>query len=290
MRPYFIINPIAGGGMVNDKFAEARAYMDGRGAEYELVYTEREHQATELAEQAYANGERFIVAVGGDGTVNEVAAALYGKNDATMGIFPFGTGNDLARALRLPGEPEEAAELLLVGSSRLIDIGTANSKPFINVGGLGFDVDVVLNTERFKNRFHGMMPYMLGIITSLIHMKRVKAVITADGNAETLDIMLCAVANGTHFGGGMAVAPNADVTDGLFDVCIIKSAGLLRVLTLLPRFIKGRHLNSKLVKYFRASEVTIDCDPMPMQLDGELGMYAPVRFKILHEALRVVMP
>lgn len=290
MRPYFIINPVACAGAVNGKFAEAKAVFDKLGERYECIYTEREHEAGILAEQAYGKGERMIVAVGGDGTVSEVASALCGKGDVTMGILPFGTGNDFARALKLPGEPVKAAELIVSGRSRLIDMGMANERPFINVGGIGFDVDVVINTEKYKKRFHGMIPYMLGVVESLLHLKRVKAVITSDGSEQTEDILLCAVANGTHIGGGMAVAPNADVSDGMFDVCMIKSAGLLRLLPLLPAFVKGRHLGSKLVKYYRAKEVSIDCESAPLQLDGELGAYAPVRFRLMHEALRVIAP
>lgn len=290
MRPYFIINPVACAGAVNGKFAEAKAVLDEHGEEYEYVYTEHAHESTALAERAYANGERMIVAVGGDGTVNEVVSALYDKADVTMGILPFGTGNDFARALNLPYSPREAAELIVSGKSRMIDVGMANDRPFINVGGMGFDVDVVINTEKFKRRFRGMIPYMLGVVQSLLHLKRIKAVITSDGKEENVDMLLCAVANGTHFGGGMAVAPKADVTDGEFDVCMIRSAGLLKLLLLLPAFVKGRHLGNKLVRYYRAKEVKIECEPSPLQLDGELGAFAPVRFRLLHDALRVIAP
>ncbi len=290
MRPYFIVNPIAGGGMALEKFKAATAYLDSRGAEYGCVLTEREHQSTALAEEAYANGERMIVAVGGDGTVNEVASALCNRSDAAMGIFPFGTGNDLARVLRLPTEPKSAAELLLGGEAKPIDMGLAGNTPFINVGGMGFDVDVVINTERYKGRFHGMLPYIFGIIRSLSHLRGLSVKVTTGGVTTKEELLLCSVCNGSHLGGGMNVAPEADASDGLFDVCMIKKIGLIPLLMLLPKFIKGKHLGKKPVRYFRTDEITFECERTPLQLDGELGSFAPVRFKVLPHALRVVMP
>ena len=290
MRPFFIVNPVAGSGTVKDKFAAVKAHLENAGVGFGCVFTEREHQSAELAEQAYAEGERLIVAVGGDGTVNEVASALYDKKDAVMGIMPFGTGNDFAKAINMPCEPAAAAETLMAGKTRLIDMGLANGVPFINVGGVGFDVDVVINTEKYKARFNGMLPYLLGIMKTLFHIKKIPVTVTADGKAESLTMLLCAAANGTHFGGGMNVAPEADPADGKFDVCLVKATNLFRLLAMLPGFTKGKHLKSKIVKYFRASELTIDCERLPLQLDGELGQFAPVTFKILPSALRMITP
>lgn len=290
MKPYFIVNPTAGGGQALSKFSAARRYLESRGVEYGYVLTERADQSAELAEKAYADGERLIVAVGGDGTVSEVASALYDKRDAVMGIFPFGTGNDLSRALKLPVGPEEAAELILDGKPSPMDMCMAGDRPFVNVGGMGFDVDVVINTDRYKGRFHGMLPYIFGIIRSLTHLKGLKVRMTCNGSTTEEELLLCAVCNGTHFGGGMNVAPEADVSDGLFDVCVIERLRLIPLLALLPKFIKGRHLGKKPVRYFRTNEITFECERTPIQLDGELGEYAPVRFSLLHNALRMIRP
>lgn len=290
MTPYFIVNPIAGGGGALDKFKAAKAYLDSRRAEYRYILTEHEHQSAQLAEQAYAAGERLIVAVGGDGTVSEVASALYDKPDVTMGVFPFGTGNDLARALEIPKEPEAAAELLLNSRGKPMDMGLANGKPFVNVAGIGFDVDVLKNTDRYKKRFHGMMPYVFGIMHALFHLKRPQASVTFNGKTVAQKVTICAVANGRFFGGGMAVAPNAAATDGLFDVCLVDGVNILQLLWLLPRFIKGKHLSSRHVKYFRTGSIDIDCPPMELELDGEIGLSTPVSFRMLPGALRMVMP
>lgn len=290
MRPYFIVNPIAGGGAAAEKFEKVRRFLEERQVDHGFVLTERAGESSSLAEEAYENGERFIVAVGGDGTVNEVASALYTKPDVIMGICPFGTGNDFARVLALPTEPEQAAEVLISGSPRPTDMGIADDKPFINVAGMGFDVDVVINTERYKQRFSGMIPYLLGIIRSMTHLKGIPVKIEADGELIEETVLLLAVANGSHFGGGMAVAPNADAADGLFDVCIIKKVSLFNFLRLLPLFIKGRHVGKKPVRMLRASSVELECESKPMQLDGELGPYAPACFKVLPGALNMMLP
>ncbi len=290
MRPYFIVNPIAGGGSVIEKFTELKRYLDERGIDYEVKLTEEAGQSTALAEEAYSSGERYIVSVGGDGTISEIASALCTKDDVIMGICPFGTGNDFARALHLPSDPAEIGGILADGAPRPVDIGMAGSKPFTNVAGLGFDVDVVINTERYKSRFHGMIPYLLGIIRSMMHLNRVPVKVTADGQVFEDRILILSVGNGSHIGGGMAALPNADPSDGLFDVCMIKGVGLFTFIRMLPSFIKGKHVGKKPVNYFRAREVRIECGRAPLQLDGEIGEYAPVTFRLIPGALKIMLP
>ncbi len=290
MRPYFIVNPVACGGKCAEMFGEVRDYLDGLGKEYALVETEAANQSARLALEAYAKGERFIVSVGGDGTLSEIVSALYDKKDVTMGLLPFGTGNDFARALSIPSDPKTAARILLEGEIRPIDAGLAGDKPFINVGGLGFDVDVVLNTERYKGKLHGMLPYFLGVMRSMTHLNRVPVKLIADGKVVEETALILSIANGTHFGGGMNVAPNADPSDGYFDVCMIKSISLPTFIALLPKFLKGRHVGKKPVVYFKAKEILVECERTPVQLDGELGEYAPTCFRVLKGALNMVLP
>lgn len=290
MRPYFIVNPVAGGGAAMDKFKIVKQFLNDKGVEFGCVFTERANQSTELAEEAYANGERFIVSVGGDGTLSEIASALYKYDDAVMGLCPFGTGNDFARAVSMPTDPVKAAEVMIGGAPRPVDIGMAGDKPFINVGGLGFDVDVVINTEKYKGRFRGMLPYLIGIFKSLFPLNKVPVRLVADGKVIDETVLLLSVGNGSHFGGGIAVCPEADPFDGYFDVCVVRKVSLFRFLTLFPLYVKGRHLGKKPVLYFKAKEVSIECEKAPMQLDGELGESAPTTFKLLPGALRLMLP
>lgn len=208
-----------------------------------------------------------------------------------MGILPFGTGNDFAKAVGLPTDPDAALEAALYGQVRPVDAAMANDKPFINVGGTGFDVDVIINTEKFKKRFNGMLPYMLGIFQSLMHLKPVTFEITADGESFTERALLFNACNGTHFAGGMHVAPMASPYDGLLDVCILRTISIPQFLLLLPRYTRGIHTASRHVRYFKAKEIAVRCDSENIiNLDGELDSSTPVTFKVLPGAIKLALP
>lgn len=287
---FFIVNPIAGSGNAMRMFETARSIMDDKGISYSFAISQYPKHAVELTRTAVSNGESMIVAVGGDGTVNEVASELNGR-DVTMGIFPGGTGNDLAFALNIPPDAKHAMDVLLNGNVRKMDAGTANDSFFINVAGLGFDVDVLKNTEGFKKKLNGMLPYLLGIIKTLLHLSYIDLEIETNGEKQHMPALLVAVANGKLFGGGMKVAPMSDPFDGLFDVCLVERLGLLKFLQLLPRFIKGRHIGLKPVKYFHTNEIkVVSKTPCTVQIDGELICQTPVSFRILPGAISIMTP
>ena len=298
---HFIVNALAGSGRGGKAFAKAEESLKARGMGYEVAITEYPRHAMELTQQAIAAGADCIVAVGGDGTVNEVASAV---NQArregalvTMGIFPFGTGNDLARALEIPIDPEGAVEVLLSGNIRAIDGGEVNGRFFINVAGFGFDVDVLERTNNLKQRHSGMTSYLLGIFQALTHLRSLHLTISGGKDVDGLELpfetdalLVCAGA-GKYFGGGMKALPFADPFSGLFDVCLIKKVGVLRFLTLLPGFIKGKHTKLKIVRYFRANELMIESDvECKVQLDGEICLNTPAHFRVVKGAIEMIMP
>ena len=286
---YFIVNPIAGAGRSAKCFKEVRDLLDSKGIDYGIAISEYSGHAIELTKTALAAGESRIVAVGGDGTVNEVASALVGS-EAVMGILPFGTGNDLCRTLDIPSDPEDALEVLLANHVRKMDAGTANGRFFLNVSGLGFDVDVLLSTEKFKKRFNGMLPYMLGLLQALFTLKRTTVKVRNGEELLDLDVLVLVAANGRYFGGGMMPAPDADLFDGKLDICIIKSMPKLRVLSVLSRFVKGKHLDIKEVLYFQADEITVETSQAHMlELDGEVCESTPVVFRLLPGALPMLV-
>ena len=286
----FVVNPIACSGKCKAYFEIAKAVFDKRKTEYTVFYTEYHGHAEQLALSAAA-GFDVVVAVGGDGTVREVASAL-NVSKSTLGILPFGTGNDFAGVLQIPTQPEAAAKLLLDGEAKLTDLGFANGRIFANVCGVGFDVDVLERTEKHKKGRKGMLPYMLGIVDAVLHKKKIHAFVSLDGGEETaLDALMIDVCNGRRFGGGMLVAPKAELDDGLFDVCIAKYLGFFRIITLLPSFIKGKHINNKAVTYTRAKTVRIRTDEeCTVQLDGELIERAPLECRISAGAIRLIRP
>lgn len=287
----FIVNPVAGSRRCIELFERAKAVFEKKTMSFECFFTDYHGHAEELAANALARGIETIVAVGGDGTVREVASALCEKG-AALGILPFGTGNDLASALSIPTEPEAAAELILSGEARATDLGKANGRVFTNVCGLGFDADVLARTEKHKKGRTGMLPYLLGIMDAVLHKRRVRAHISIDGGAEQeLDALIITACNGKRFGGGMLVAPEAKYDDGLFDICMAKYLGFFRLITLLPCFIKGKHINKKQVIYTRAKRITVRTDgENTVQLDGELIEKTPLNCEIVAGAVRVFRP
>ncbi|HWS30972.1 MAG TPA: diacylglycerol kinase family protein [Clostridia bacterium] len=289
-RLYFIVNILAGGGRCETCFKQVEAELAARNIPYECAVTQYRRHAVELAKAAYESGERTIVAVGGDGTVNEVASVLAGT-EAVMGVMPFGTGNDLARVLNFPTEPKAALEAILLGNVRRMDAADANGHFFINVAGFGFDVDVLVCTEKHKRRYRGMLPYLLGILDALVHLKALPVRIhLEDGSVKEMDALLIAVGNGAYFGGGMKVAPEADPFDGAFDVCVVHKVSRLKFIKLLPRFIKGTHIGLSVIEYFRASELYVEGPQYSViDVDGELYSHAPARFTLKKQAVNMIV-
>ena len=208
--------------------------------------------------------------------------------DLELTVRPNGDGSPAARfRFQVALDPS----LTAVGQVRPVDAAMANDKPFINVSGTGFDVDVIINTEKFKKRFNGMLPYMLGIFQSLMHLKPVTFEITADGESFTERALLFNACNGTHFAGGMHVAPMASPYDGLLDVCILRAISIPQFLLLLPRYTRGAHTASRHVRYFKAKEIAVRCDSENIiNLDGELDSSTPVTFKVLPGAIKLALP
>lgn len=290
-RMFFIVNPVAGSGKYNALFSECETILRERGIEYTVKKTEYKGHAVKIAEEAIKNGEKFIIAAGGDGTVNEISSVICQNPNVKLGILPFGTGNDLSGMMNLPSEPEAAIDLLLSGEAKYIDMGIANGTKFTNVCGIGFDVDVLINTERHKKGRKGMLPYFLGIVDSLFHRKKVHAKIKTDSIQYEGDIIISVAGNGKRFGGGMLVNPDAEVDDGLFDLCIVRWVSLFTFLRLLPLFIKGKHKNKAPVTNIRTQSFTIETDSeCIVELDGELIEKTPLTCSIIKNALRVVRP
>lgn len=288
-RLYFIVNPIAGAGRSAKCFAQVQALLEQRGADFGFAVTEYPGHAIELTNAALAAGERRIVAVGGDGTVNEVASALWGS-EAVMGILPFGTGNDLGRTLGLPTQPEEALNVALTGRVRPMDAGLANERFFLNAAGLGFDVDVLIRMEKFKKRLNGMLPYLLGVVQALFNLRAMRLRVKTGEELLELDGFLLVVSNGRYFGGGMMPAPEADPFDAKFDVCIVHKLPLHRIIPVLIRVVKGRHLGLSEVLFFRADEITVETPAgQPLELDGEVCESVPVTFRLLPGAIPMLV-
>jgi len=290
MQYFFIVNPTAGGGKSAQAFARVTQILNQRGIEYEAVFTDAPGHATELARQAAADGYSCVVSVGGDGTAREVAMGLL-HTGVTMGLLPFGTGNDFAQAAKIPTDPQQAVEVLLRHQIHDVDTATANGVPYLNFAGYGFDVDVVIHTERYKKKFRGMLPYTLGMLKALFTLTLRPSTITwPDGQIQRRVVLLTA-ANGTHLGGGMNTTPLADISDGLLDVCVLHDLNWFTILLNFPTYIRGKHVGrTKHFTYFKTPTLTVETSiPSQINLDGELVGNTPVTFCAEPKSLRMIL-
>lgn len=284
---YFIVNPVSGSGEGMRRFLFVRGIMEQRGIEYGYCFSEYPGHAVKLAREAIDAGETRIVAVGGDGTLNEVASVVKDHKGIKLGVLPFGTGNDFAHGIGLPESNEELVDVLSSDISRPLDAGMAGGAFFINVSGYGFDVDVVRYTDKYKRKLNGMLPYLLGIFESLIHLSCAKTdIVTDDGRHYSADAIMLTACNGRRFAGGINCAPDAEYDDGLIDFCLIKKVSRLRFLYLLPKYMKGKHLKYKEFIYFRAKSIQVTTDlPTRIECDGEPKGTTPAEFSVLHGVL-----
>jgi len=288
---HLIWNPVAGNGAAVRAYQLVTDALAERGIPFSSEKSEYAGNATELAKAAVENGAKKIVVLGGDGTIREVACALMHTN-VPLGIISCGTGNDIIRALKIPNDPLAALDIALNGEVREMDAAMANDLLYFNVAGFGFDVDVLRYVEIYKKRMkNGSLAYMRGLLTALLRLNSRKTKISWPEGSMEAEVLIIAAGNGTHFGGGMKVTPKADPFDGLLDICIINNVSKLNAYLILPKFLKGEHLTTKYVTYFKTTELTAVCEPASLlDVDGDILPGTPVTFKILPKAIHVVVP
>ena len=288
---HIIWNPVAGNGRAAQAFTTVTRELQTRGIPYTAEKSAYAGHAVLLAREAAERGAERVLAIGGDGTIREVAMSLFGT-DTRLGIIPSGTGNDIVRPLGIPIEPVAALDAALSGEARHMDAAKVNDELFFNVAGFGFDVDVLDYLEIYKKKMkNGSLAYLRALLRALTHLPSRKTTITWPGGSMEKNVLLIAAGNGTHFGGGMKVTPLADPFDGLLDFCVIHDVTLFAVMKVLLRFMKGKHLGTKYVTYFTGTELTAVCEPSSrIEVDGEVMPGTPVTFRVLPKSLWVLVP
>lgn len=247
-----------------------------------------EHGVSE-AQRAAEAGEIPVV-MSGDGLVGQVGGAL-ANSGHVMGIVPGGRGNDLARVLDIPSDPAGSVAVLAAGHERQIDVGEANGRRFLGIASCGFDSDA----NRIANEaklIRGNLVYAYGALRALAAWRHARFTITLDG-AETVELVgfSVVVANNKAYGGGMFIAPDAELDDGEFDVVLTGKASKLRFLANLPKVFKGTHVENDEVRVMRASEVEVRADrQFAVYADGEHLTDLPAKLGTLKRALRVIAP
>lgn len=296
-----IVNPVAGASSTRRKWPRINRLLKRIGLSFDYEYTEGVGHAIELARAAASDGYRYLVAVGGDGTVNEVAnGILFSTNASTtsLGVISTGTGSDFARSMGLSRHYINACSALTHGRKTLIDVGVAEYRHkgqaqrryFVNAAGIGFDAAVVESTERLPKFFGGTVPYVFGLLRTLIGYHNPSVVVRVGDKVEKSRVVMVAVANGSYLGGGMYVAPGASLNDYLFDVMIVRDMGKFELLRAFPRVYKGTHVTHPKVVMGKAAEVTVESpERVLVQADGELLGEGPVSFRLMPAALSVMV-
>jgi YegS/Rv2252/BmrU family lipid kinase len=263
--------------------------LNARSISYRVVRTESLEHGIAEARGAAESGEVPVV-MSGDGLVGQVGGAL-AETDAPMGIIPGGRGNDLARVLGIPSDPAGAVGVLADGNERSIDVGVANEHRFLGVASCGFDSDAnrIANEARLVR---GNLVYAYAAIRALIAWRPARFTIVLDGG-EPIELTGYSVAAGNSraFGGGMFVAPHAELDDGKLDVVTVSHVSKLRYVRGLPKAFKGTHLANEEVDERRAARVEIRADrEFAVYADGEHLTDLPATFSVLPGALRVIAP
>jgi diacylglycerol kinase (ATP) len=284
---FAIVNPVAGRGAATRAWKHLSTHV-----EWESATTEGPGHARTLAEAAVHEGYERVIAVGGDGTLSEVANGVAGSATA-LGIIPAGTGNDIATNFGIPRDPRKAAQLAERGPAEPIDLCTVetqqSSRYFMNVAGFGFDAEVAWRVNRLPKFGGGTLPYLAGVLQTLWQYRSPRMRIQIDGQLLDQKTFLVAVGNCPSYGGGMRIVPEARPDDGLVDVCVVTDLSRAQVLRLLPSLYSGGHVRHPAVKMFRCHSVTVDADVrVQCQADGELVGDLPARFGIHPGALRCV--
>lgn len=278
------IEPLPGVAIVNPAAGRRRRSLEDLTFEGGVLKTEYPGHATELAREA-ALRHSLVIAAGGDGTVGEVATGLIGT-DATLGILPLGTGNDFARMVGSTGE------ILRTGVDASCDAIRwscgARTGFSLNIAGCGFDAVVADRINRGFRQLSGTTAYVVGVLDTLRTYRPAPIRLTVDGQSLETTVTLCAIANARYYGGGMKIAPDAQIDDGLLDVVLVEGVGRAEFLRAFPRVFKGTHLSHPKVRFLRGRRVRLETEPsLPVMSDGELIGTSPAEFEIVPSALRV---
>ncbi len=297
VKTKIIVNPVAGAKTTYRKWPLISQLLQSGGMPFEYQYTEGVGHAIELAREATMNGYQFLVAVGGDGTVNEVANGILQSKDsseATIGIISTGTGGDFIRTAGITKDYIKACSCICEAKRRLIDVGLVEyckngqrcKRYFVNSAGIGFDAQAIEAASHLPKIFGGTIPYVLGLLKSVVSYKNKPVTVSVGERREERRVLTMVMANGCYFGGGMCIAPRADISDGFLDVVSVGDINKLDLLKTFPKIYKGTHITHPMVKIEKATRVEISStEKVVIQADGEFLGECPASFQMMPAAL-----
>jgi YegS/Rv2252/BmrU family lipid kinase len=298
-----IVNPNAGQGKGKKDWAKITLLLNRYELPFIVSYTEKKLHAIELTRDGIAAGYRNIIAIGGDGTMNEVVNGVFTQTicptqDIVLGMITVGTGNDWGKMFGIPKDYENAVKILKENKVFSHDAGVITyyrgteqeKRYFLNIAGLGFDALVVKRTNAQKDKGKsGKAIYFYNLLKSLISYRNIKTEVVIDGQKLINDTFTISLGIGRYSGGGMRQTPNAIPDDGLFDITIIKKMSKAEIIMNLKKLYDGTILTHPKIDGYKGKNIKIDSDPLiHVEADGETLGHSPVEFQIIPQSIKVV--
>lgn len=285
-----IANPSSKNGLIS--LAKVKSVLDAKGVKYNAHVCDTSEKARELAKTiSCQSGD--IIAIGGDGTFNNVINGISDFSKTRLGFIIGGTGNDFAEAFKVNKNPELATLDILNQNLGVVDLLEVNGKKCLNVTSTGLDIEV-LKTYNNMKVFQGKIKYLLALLVTLLRFGSYRTVFKIDGEEYERNALIIAGGNGTCYGGGMHVTPHADLTDGKISVTVVNKLAKIKYPFILPKFIKGKHEKlKKYIEHFTCEEfeVSLPDEETPcLEIDGEVMESKVFKCKILKNALNVYLP
>ncbi|GIO43172.1 MULTISPECIES: diacylglycerol kinase [Paenibacillus] len=289
-RARLIYNPTSGREEIRRLLPDILDRLDKAGIETSCHATAGEGDATREAAEACERGYDIIIASGGDGTLNEVINGMAGQSHLPpLGIFPLGTTNDFARAMKIPKRWEDYCDLIIQNQTRPIDIGKVNGRHFINIAGGGSLTELTYEVPSRLKTMIGQLAYYVKGVEKMVNLSPMHLVIEAAGH-DTIEgeFMLFLIANSNSVGGFEKLAPGAEIDDGMLDVIAVRKCNLAEFIRLVSMALRGDHFNDPHVVYLKTSRMeVISPNHVLLNLDGELGGELPGVFEILPQHVQI---
>ncbi len=298
-----IVNPESSKGETRKRWSQIKEALKSFIREFRFEFTEKPLQATEITRESIKEGYEFIVGVGGDGTINEIANGFFENEnimnqDATMGIIPSGTGNDFVKSLKIPKKIKEAIKYLKEGNVLKIDVGKVKfidhngletTRFFLNVADFGIGGEVVRRVNKKELSKRGKWAYWKALFESAVKFRGCRVKVFVGEKEITKNFFIGAIANGRIFGGNMLIAPNASLEDGFFDIVLVENISFMELLKNGIRLIRGTHLTHPKVQFFREKVIKAfpEEENVLIELDGEQPGYLPAVFETVPAILKV---
>ena len=272
-----------------NRITEAIKQLKKLGFDLQEESMDNPQQLPELIRR-YQNRVDLVIIGGGDGTLNAAADALV-ETQLPLGILPLGTANDLARTLGIPDSLPEACKIIAQGQLRRIDLGWVNGKHFFNVASMGLSVQITERLTKETKRRWGVFAYAITALQALWKARPFRAEIRIEGESIRVKTVQIAVGNGRYYGGGMAVAHDATIDDRRLDLYSLELKHWWQIIALLPAMRGGRHTDFPGVRALRGQEIQVYTNkPRPINTDGEITTHTPADFRVIPQALAVLVP